>query len=62
MCDGYTDVADKQQLTFCLCWVDKNLQVHREFLGFYEIPDIKSAKIVSIIKDTLTRYQLSLDS
>ena len=61
MCDEYTDIANKEQLTFCLRWVTGNLEVHENFLGFYEIPDIKSATIVSVIKDTLTRYQLSLD-
>ena len=54
MCDEYTDVANKEQLTFCLHWICKNLQVHEKFLGLYEITDIKSATIVSVIKDTLT--------
>ena len=49
MCDKYTDITNKEQLTFCLRWVTENLEVH-------EIPDIKSATIVSVIKDTLTRY------
>lgn len=61
MCNENTDVAIKEQPTFCLPWVNKNLKVHQKFLGFY-IPDNKSAIIVSVIKDTLIRYQLSLDS
>ena len=50
MCDEYTDCSNHEQLTFCL----------ETFLGFYEIPDIKSSTIVSVIKDILTRYQLRM--
>ena len=62
MCDKYTDVVIKKQLIFCLPWVNKNLKVHQKFLGFYYIPDNKCAIIVSVMKDTLIRYQLSPDS
>ena len=61
MCDEYTDVFDKEQLTFCMRWVNNDLQVSEEFLGFYEIPDIKSSTTVTVTKDTLLRYQLNLD-
>ena len=60
MSDEYTDIANKEQLTFCLRWVTEDLEVFEKFLGFYEIPVIRSATIVSVIKDILTRYQLSL--
>ena len=50
ICDEYTDCSNHEQLTFCL----------ETFLGFYEIPDIKSSTIVSVIKDILTRYQLRM--
>ena len=36
--------------------------MYEKFLGFYEIPDIKSATIVAVIKDILARYRLSLDA
>ena len=62
MCDEYNDVANKEQLAFCLRWVYNNLELHGEFIGFYEIPDVKGVRIVSVIKDTLARYQESLDS
>ena len=38
MCDEYTDVSNKEQLFFCMCWVNNDLEVSEKFLGFYEIP------------------------
>ena len=61
MCDEYTDCSNHEQLTFCLRWVEA-LKAHETFLGFYEIPDIKSSTIVSVIKEILTRYQLSMEN
>ena len=51
ICDEYTDILNKQQLPFCIPWVDKFLVVHEEFSGFYEVPKIKSETLVKIIKD-----------
>ena len=42
-------------------WVNNNLDVSEKFLGFYEILDIKSSTIVTVMKDILLRYQLNLD-
>ena len=41
--------------------MDNNLDVHEHFLGFYEIPDIKSPTIVASIKDIMIRMQLEFD-
>ena len=61
MCDEYTDISNKEQLTLCLRWIDELLDVHEDFLGFYEVKDIKSNTIVSAIRDSLLRMQISLD-
>ena len=61
MCNEYTDCSNHEQLPFCLRWVEA-LKTHETFLGFYEIPDIKSSTIVSVIKDIFTRYQLSMEN
>ena len=37
MCDEYTDVSNKEQLTFCVRWVNNDLEVSEKFLEFYEI-------------------------
>ena len=56
MCDEYTDISNKQQLSFCIRWVDEALNSHEDFLGFYEIPNIRSDTIVSAMKDAFTRF------
>ena len=61
MCDGYTDAFNKEQLTFCIRWVNNDLEVSGKVLGFYEIPDKKSSTNVAVMKDILLRYQLNLD-
>ena len=48
ICDEYTDISNKEQLTICIRWVDKELEGHE---GFYNVPDIGAETIVSAIKD-----------
>ncbi|XP_074609646.1 zinc finger MYM-type protein 1-like [Acropora palmata] len=58
--DEYTDVSNKEQLTICIRWIDKGLEVHEDFLGFFNIPDTGAETIVSVIKAVLLKLQLSL--
>ena len=58
--DEYTDVSNNEQLTICICWIDKSLEVHEDFLGFFNIPDTGAETIVSVIKAVLLKLQLSL--
>ena len=44
----------------CFRWI-KDVRVNEHFVGYYENPDIKSGTIVTIIKDSLIRMQLSLN-
>ena len=60
MCDEYTDVSNKQQLSMCVRRIDDSLNPHEDFLGFYELPIIASDIIVSAIKDSLNRFNLPL--
>ena len=60
VCDEYTDVSNKQQLSMCVRWIDDSLNPHEDFLGFYELTNIASDTIVSAIKDSLTRFNLPL--
>ena len=59
ICDEYTDISNKEQLTICIRWVDKELQAHEDFLEFYNVPDIGTDTIVSAIKDVLLKLQSS---
>ena len=56
MCDECCDVSNREQLIICIRWVDSKLQAHEEFIGMYVLSDT----IVAVIKDTLTRLNLSL--
>ena len=58
--DEYTDVSNKEQLNKCIRWIDKSLEVHEDFLGFFNIPDTGAETIVSVIKAVLLKLQLSL--
>ena len=53
ICDEYKDVSNKDRLTLCMRWVDNDLEVTEKFLEFYEIPDIKSSTIVTVLKVSL---------
>ena len=44
----------------CFRWI-KDLRAHEDFVGYYELPGIKSDTIVTAIKDSLIRTQLSLN-
>ena len=62
MCDEYTDQSNKEQMTFCVRTVDDCLEVEEDFLGFYEVQNIKSDTLVAAIKDILLRLNLQLAS
>ena len=53
ICDEYTDISNKEQLTICIRWVDKELEAHEYFLEFYNVPDIGAETIVSAMKVVL---------
>ena len=44
----------------CFRWIE-HLRVLEDFVGYYELLDIKSDTIVTTIKDSLIKMQLSLN-
>ena len=60
MSDEWTDISNLEQLSICTRTVENDLIVHENFLGFYEIPNIKSETIALAIKDALVRMKLPL--
>lgn len=62
MADEYTDIGNKEQLSLCLRTVSSNLEIQEDFLGFYELNNIRSDSIVHAIKDVLLRLHLSLQN
>ena len=61
ICDEYTDISNKEQLTFCLRRVNSNLDAYEDFIGFYQIPNIGADTIASAIQDAILRLPLSID-
>ena len=53
-------MSNKELLSMCFRWI-KDLRVHEDFVGYYELPDIKSDTIVTAIKDSFIRMQHSLN-
>ena len=60
MADECTDIANKEQLTICMRWVDDSLVDHEEFIGLYQVDKIDATTLAGTIKDTLLRMGLSL--
>ena len=54
------EIANKEQFTICIRWVDDDLQDNKDFVGLYEINSIDSDTLVHAIKDTILRIGLSL--
>ena len=57
--DEYADISNKESLSMCFRWI-KDLRILEDFVGYYELPDIKRGTIVTAIKDSLIRMKLSL--
>ena len=56
--DEYTDISNKEQLTFCFWWIDEDPNAHEEFLAFYQIKNTESNASSSALLDILVRAQL----
>ena len=62
ICDEHTDVLNKEQLSFCIRWINENLCPAEDFLRCYELTKIKSDTIVGPIKDLLVRFELPIQN
>ena len=54
-------ISNKEQQSFCVKTVGDNFNVDEDFLGFYEIGNVKSETVFKAIKDILLRFYLDLD-
>ena len=61
MVDESADVSNKEQLVFCIRWVDDELVVHEAFIGMHPMQGTGADQIVFIIKDILLRMNLRLE-
>ena len=58
--DEATDVSHHEQLSLSIRWVDKNIKVHEDTLGLFQLPNTKSDTVFHVIKDILIRCSLPL--
>ena len=60
MADEVTDCSNKEQLIICFTWVDKGFNTHEDFIGIYNVDNIKAVTLVTVIKDVLIRLNIPL--
>lgn len=58
--DEYTDISNKEQLSVCFRWIDDDFDSHEDFVGFHQLPNVNAETIYSVLKDVISRLQLSL--
>ncbi len=62
MADECSDASNKEQLTMCIRWVDKDLKDHESFIGLYQVDDITADSLTHAIKVGLIQIGLDLSS
>ena len=62
MVDECTDASNTEQMVFCLRYVDDNLEVHEDTLGFYNLERTDAAYIMTVLQDTLLRFNLHISN
>ena len=53
MVDESSDISNKEQAVFCVCWVDEDLIFHKDFIGLYEMEKTDAASMAAVIKDNI---------
>jgi len=61
MIDESTDIANIEQVVLVFRWVDNALDAHEEFVGLYQTDSLEAKALVTIIKDTILRFNLKLE-
>lgn len=60
MIDETTDVSNQEQVTIVMRRVDEDLEVYEGFLGLYQVASISVDSLTAVIKDIMTRLNLSM--
>ena len=60
MADESTDVSNIEHLVICICWVDKEMIVCKEYIGLMPVTQTNADTIVVCIKDMLLRMNLRI--
>ena len=49
MSDECTDSSNREQLVICIRWIDDQLEPHEDFIGLYQVDDIRADTLVAVI-------------
>ncbi|XP_011403413.1 PREDICTED: zinc finger MYM-type protein 1-like [Amphimedon queenslandica] len=61
MIDECTNISNTEQVVIVLRWVSDELLANEELIGLYEVSSINASSLVSVVKDTLLRLNLSFN-
>ena len=56
--DEASDISNKEQLSICIRWVDKDFQIHEDPLEMIQVPETRALTLTNAIKDCLVRFSL----
>ena len=56
------EVTDCKQFIICLRWVDKGFDTHEDFIGIYNVDNIKAETLATVIQDVLIRLNIPLSN
>ena len=55
-------MSNREQVALVFYWVDSDVASHEEFVGLYQTNSITSDALVAVIKDTLLKMQLKMET
>ena len=58
MADKSTDASNKEQVVIVICWVDKSLQVHEDFVQLHNVDNTNAETITEKITESLRDLHL----
>ena len=61
LADESSDVSNKEQLVFCVRWVDDSFNKNEDFIGMHPLLTTAADQIVAVIKDVLLRINLRIE-
>ena len=61
MVDETTDISYHEQVVVCMRWVSANFKVQEDFIGLGQVDQIDAGTLVTVIKDTFLRMNISLN-
>lgn len=61
MADETTDISKKEQMSANFRVVEDNMDIHEDFLGFYDVPETKAETLFLVIQDIFLRCTLDIN-